>query len=110
MTLRKKKSGSKRIGALTVAKLQKMSAQFDGEFVADTFEVPGLKAKERLRRAKRTRGRPRVGAGSKPICVTVERTLLTKIDRIAKRRGTTRAKLIARGLEAVLMEERAAAG
>ena len=110
MTERKKKNGSKRVGALTAAELEKMSAEFDGEFVADTFEPPGPKAKERLRRAKRTRGRPRVGAGSQPICVTVEKTLLTKIDRIAKRRRTTRAKLIARGLKAVLKQEEATAG
>ena len=110
MRMRKKKDGSKRVAALTVAELEKMSAEFDGEFVTDTFDIPDPKAKERLRRAKRLRGRPRVGAGSKPICVTVEKTLLTKIDRIAKRRGTTRAKLIARGLQAVLIEEQAAAG
>ena len=36
--------------------------------------------------------------------------LSDEIDRIAKRRGTTRAKLIARGLKAVLIEEQAAAG
>ena len=64
MTVRKKKNGSKPVAALTVAELERMSAEFDGEFVADTFAVPSPNAKERLRRAKRTRGRPRVGTQS----------------------------------------------
>ena len=89
----------------TKAELNKMSAEFDREFVADTFGPPTSEAKKRLRQAKGKRGRPRVGAGSKPISVTVERTLLSRIDRIAKRRKTTRSKLIARGLRAVLKED-----
>ena len=93
------------VGKRAGAELDKMSAEFDREFVADTFGPPTVEAKKRLRNAKRKRGRPRVGAGSKPISVTVEKTLLRRIDRIAKRRNTTRAKLIARGLEAVLEEE-----
>lgn len=93
------------VGKRSKAELDKMSAEFDREFVADTFGPPTAAAEKRLRQAKRKRGRPRVGAGSKPISVTVEKTLLWKIDRIAKRRKTTRSKLIARGLEAVLEEE-----
>ncbi len=99
-----RKPASKR----TKAELDKMSAEFDREFVADTFGPAAPQAKKRLLRAKCKRGRPRVGAGSKPISVTVEKTLLSRIDRIAKRRKTTRAKLIARGLRAVLKEEASA--
>ena len=108
-TKRSKKTRTKPPGKRTKAELDKMSAEFDREFVADTFAPPTAEANERLLRAKRKRGRPRVGAGSKPISVTVERTLLSRIDRIAKRRKTTRAKLIAEGLRAVLKEETAAA-
>ncbi len=97
------------VGKRTVAELDKMSAEFDREFVADTCGPPTPEAKKRLRNAKRERGRPRVGAGSKPISVTVERTLLSRVDRLAKRRNTTRSKLIARGLKAVLKEEAAGA-
>lgn len=106
---RRKKNSRKSIGKLTVAELEKMSGEFDGEFVVDTFGPRSPDATKRLRRAKRKSGRPRVGAGSKPICVTVEKTLLEKIDRIAKRRKTSRARLIARGLKAVLKEEEASA-
>ncbi|MGD2108350.1 MAG: ribbon-helix-helix protein, CopG family [Phycisphaerae bacterium] len=86
-----------------------MSAEFDREFVADTFGPPTREANERLARAKRKRGRPRVGTGSKAISVTIERTLLRKIDRIARRRKVSRAELIARGLRTVLEEDEAAA-
>jgi hypothetical protein len=107
-TIRSKAARSKPVDKRTKAELDEMSAEFDREFVADTFGPPTPETKKRLLRAKRKPGRPRVGAGSKPISVTVERTLLSRIDRIARRRGTTRAKLIARGLRAVLKEEAAA--
>jgi len=106
-TTRSKETDAKSVKKLTQAELEAMSAEFDGEFVADTFGPPTRQAKARLRRAKRKPGRPRIGAGSKAISVTVEKTLLRKVDRIAKGRGTTRAKLIARGLKAVLKEEEA---
>ncbi len=96
-------------GKRTKAELDKMSAEFDREFVADMFGPPTSEAKKRLRQAKGKRSRPRISAGSKPISVTVEKTLLWRIDRIARRRKTTRAKLIARGLKAVLKEEAAGA-
>ncbi len=102
---RSKATKAKPVGKRTKAELDSMSAEFDREFVADTLGPPTSEAKKRLRQAKRKRGRPRVGAGSKPISVTVEKTLLREIDRIAKRRKTTRAKLIAWGLKAVLKEE-----
>ena len=105
---RRKKVGTKPVDKLTKAQLDKMAAEFDREFVADTFGPSTAEAKERLRRAKRKRGRPRIGAGSKAISVTIEKTLLKRIDRLVKRRKTTRAKLISRGLKVVLQEEEAA--
>ena len=102
---RKWKSKAGSTGKRIEADLDKMSAEFDQEFIADTFDPPSTDAKKRFRRAKRKPGRPKIGAGSKAISVTVEKTLLKKIDRIAKRRKTTRAKLIARGLKAVIHEE-----
>jgi len=106
----KKKTKARSVGKLTKAEFDKISAEFDSEFVADTFSPPTPEAQERLRRAKHKRGRPRIGAGSKAISVTVEKTLLKRIDRIVKRRKTTRAKLINRGLKAVLKEEEVASG
>lgn len=106
-TTRREETEAKPVKKLTKAELEKISAEFDREFVADTFGPPTREAKERLRRAKRKPGRPRIGAGSKAISVTIEKTLLRRVDRIAKRRGTTRAKLIARGLNAIVKEEEA---
>lgn len=101
----KKQTEAKPVNKLTDDELEGMSAEFDREFVADTFGPPTPEAKARLRRAQRKPGRPRIGAGSKAISVTIERTLLARVDRLAKRRGTTRAKLIARGLSAILKKE-----
>ena len=104
-TTRRKKTKAKSVKKLTRAELEKMSAEFDREFVADTFGPPTPEAKAQLRRAKRKPGRPRIGAGSKAISVTVEKTLLWRVDRIAKRLRTTRARLIARGLKVILEKE-----
>ena len=106
-TTRSKKTEAKPVKKMTKAELEKMSAEFDRELVADTFGPPTSEAKERLRRAKRKPGRPRIGAGSKAISVTVEKTLLRRVDRIAKRLKTTRARLIARGLKVILKKEEA---
>jgi len=98
----------KPVDELTEAELDEMSAEFDREFVADTFRPLTAEEAEEWKRVKRKRGRPRVGAGSRAISVTVEISLLERIDRIVKLRKTTRAKLISRGLQAVLKEEEAA--
>jgi hypothetical protein len=105
---RKKKSKSGSTAKRIRANLDKMAAEFDQEFIADTFDAPSTDVKNRFRRAKRKPGRPKVGAGSKAISVTVEKTLLKKIDRIAKRKKTTRAEIIASGLKAFLHEEETA--
>ena len=63
-----------------------------------------LNARERAqwRRFKAKMGRPKVGSGAKTISLTVERTLLAQADTYAKQHGISRAKLIARGLQAIL--------
>jgi len=47
-------------------------------------------------------GRPEGAKETKVISVIVEKGLLEKVDRYAKRRGMTRAQLIAQGMRAVL--------
>jgi hypothetical protein len=63
-----------------------------------------LNAKERSqwRRFKNKMGRPKVGAGSQTISLTVERNLLKQADAYAKRLRISRAKLVARGLAAII--------
>jgi hypothetical protein len=60
-------------------------------------------------KAKRKRGRPKIGAGAAKVLVSVERGLLRRADAFAKREGISRSQLFARGLSA-LMETRRRAG
>ena len=63
-----------------------------------------LNARERRQwhRFKTKMGRPKVGKGAKTISLTVERELLRKADAYAKRHGISRAKLVAKGLQAII--------
>ena len=65
-----------------------------------------LNAEERAhwKRVKKKMGRPRVGAGSKPIAVTLEKGLLKRADAYAKEHGMKRAQLIAHALKIVMGE------
>ena len=95
----KSRAKSTPISKMSTEDLDAMVAEFDREFIADTFGPMTQAAKERHQRArKKKRGRPRVGSGTKMISVTVEKTLLKRVDRLAKRLGMSRAKLIAVGL------------
>jgi hypothetical protein len=63
-----------------------------------------LNARERSqwKRFKAKIGRPKVGKGAKTISLTVEKDLLDQADAYAKRHGISRAKLVAKGLQAIL--------
>ena len=93
---------TKRARPLSGAELARAVAEFDREFVADTFGAPSAEARARLSRAKRGRGRPVRGKGVRVISVSVERTLLERFDALASRMDVTRSELIACGLRAVL--------
>ena len=81
------------------------TAEFDREFVADSFRPPSPRARARWLKAKRKPGRPRQGKGAKAISVSIEKGLLERCDKLAKEKRITRARLIARGLRAVLAAE-----
>lgn len=83
------------------------TAEFDQEFVAETFHPMSDEDRAVWNRMKRKRGRPLIGNGAKVIAVSVERGLLARCDRLAKKKRVSRASLIARGLRAVLEMERA---
>ena len=82
---------------LDADQLAKLTSKYDREQPG----TPGrpLTAAQRARhdRAKR-RGRPRVGQGSERVNVTIERGLLGQADALAKKKGVSRAELIALGL------------
>jgi len=93
------------ISELTVAELEAMTVDLDREFVAEEFCAMTPAQKDRWTQAKRRRGRPRQGAGTKPISVTIEKGLLRQVDRFAKRRRVGRSQLISRGLQALVSGE-----
>jgi len=92
------RKNSRPISEMTVGELDTMAAEFDREFIADTFGPMDDQARALHHRMKKKRGRPRVGAGSQVISVTIEKGLLRRADRLAKRLGMSRARLIAVGL------------
>ncbi len=78
----------------------RIAAQFD------RASVPSrpLTSNERgqWRRLKRKMGRPRIGQGTRVISVTVEKTLLKRLDHYAQSHDLSRARVIAQGVESVL--------
>jgi hypothetical protein len=63
---------------------------------------PLTPADRKLWEKAKQKGRPTVGRGSKVISLSVERGLLDRADALAKRKGVSRAALVAAGLNAVL--------
>ncbi len=102
--MRGKAAGSKPYWEMTTAELREATKEFDQEFIGDTFRPATAAERARFERARK-RGRPRNGLGAKTIAVTVEKGLLAKTDRLAKKLHVPRAVLIARGLQAVVNNE-----
>jgi len=90
---------------MNAAELAAATAEFDEEFAADSFHEPTPEQEAQLKRAKRKRGRPRVGKGIQVISVSVEKELLRETDRLAEKLKVKRAWLISRGLRAILDKE-----
>lgn len=68
-------------------------------------EVPEADEQARLDQVMtrlRSRGRPRIGKGAKRVLVTIERDLLARADKFARKNGYTRAALIAHALHSVM--------
>ena len=88
---------------MNTEQLAAATAEFDKEFVADTFRPMTVAERARWQRIKRKPGRPRNGRGVKVISVSVEKDLLKQSDALAKRLGISRAQLVARGLKGMLL-------
>jgi hypothetical protein len=87
---------------MTAEELDREVAQYDRELSTDDARplTPAQRAQEV--RARRKRGRPKVGRGAKRVLVTIERDLLRQSDQYAKQRGLTRAALISHALRVIL--------
>ncbi len=88
--------------AMTTKELAAATAEFDRKFAADSAAPLSPADRARWQRARRKRGRPRVGAGAKVVSVTIEKTLLKRVDALAKKAGVSRARLVAAGLARLL--------
>jgi hypothetical protein len=102
----KKRSPIDEFIALSDAEKEKIVAEFDKEFIADTFKPLTPAQRKWWNRVRRKHGRPRKGLGHKVISVSLEKGLLKRADAFVKKSGTTRAALIARGLESILPAEK----
>jgi hypothetical protein len=78
--------------------------EFDQEGVAETFHPMTALEEAAWRSAveKRQAGRTANGKQVKAVTLGIAADLLTRADALAKKRGISRAKLVAEGLEAVL--------
>ena len=99
------KKPNKSYPQMNARQLAAATARFDREFVIDESREPTPKEKAKWRRVQKKRGRPKQGQGVQIISVSIEKGLLKKTDRLAKKLHTQRTKLIVRGLEALLSKE-----
>jgi len=81
------------------------TSDLDREFVTDSFGPPSPRNRARWERAKRKPGRPREGQGAQVISICIEKGLLKQSDGLARRMGISRARLVTRGLRAMLAAE-----
>jgi hypothetical protein len=86
---------------MTTAELAKVTGDFDRE--GTILQTGPLTRKMRSRWVKAgKRGRPRMGKGSKRVLISMEKGLLQRTDKLARRRGIGRSELIAEGLKTLL--------
>ena len=90
---------------LTSKELGEATAEFDTEFVVDSFGDPPGDLMPLWARAVGEVQSLEASQGITVVRVGLERELLTRSDRLARDKGLSRANLIARGLKAVLAAE-----
>ena len=91
------KKKAKPYDQMTTAELRKATAEFDREFIIDTFRPLTPAEKASWLKAVRKPARSQQGKGVQT------KGLLARADRTARRLGITRAELISRGLHAALI-------
>jgi hypothetical protein len=102
MKKRKATSESNRYETMKPDELAEATAAYGREMAIDAFRPLTKAERARWNRARRNPGRPRRGKGVKVISVSVEQDLLVESDRLARRLGVSRARLIERGLRVIL--------
>jgi hypothetical protein len=104
--MKKKISEYERFMALSDAEKDAEVAQYDRGIDWSETKPLTREMREQERRAKRKRGRPRIGQGTKKVLVNVELTLLNQADAYARKEHVSRSQLFSRGLLAVLPKPR----
>jgi hypothetical protein len=102
MSKSKKPTPIERFLSLSDAEKDAEVAQFEREIPLSESRPLNAAERKQWRRVKRRLGRPKVGQGAKMVAVSIERGLLQRADRYAKRHAMKRAELIAAGLKLVL--------
>jgi hypothetical protein len=97
-----RRQSRKRYQDITARELAKATAEFDKEMVIDRSRELTAAEQARWQRARQKPGRPRVGKGVQVISVSIEKGLLSRADRLARKLQLPRTQLIALGLEALL--------
>jgi len=89
---------------MTTDQLAEATREFDREHIGDTFRAM-TPAEEKVWRAairKRHRARPTPAKHARRLAVAIEAALLKRVDALAKKRGLSRARLVAESLKAML--------
>lgn len=97
-----RKQAKKPLQQMKARELAKATAEFDQEMVVERSRELTPAEQSRWERARRKPGRPKVGKGAQVISVSLEKGLLTRADRLARKLQLPRTQLIALGLEALL--------
>jgi hypothetical protein len=87
---------------MNARELAKATAELDRELVIDRSRPLTSQEEARWQRARQKPGRPKVGKGAKVISISIEKGLLSRADRLARKLQLPRTRLIALGLEALL--------
>ena len=96
-----RKRRPKSVAQMTPEELDRMAAEFDAEFIADTFGPPSPEA---LARWEMVRDEP-ARSDLRAVRVVLEKALLARVDALVKKLGVTRDYLVRKGLKAILEAE-----
>jgi len=90
---------------MTRDELAEATKEFDAPLTIDKSRPLNRAERKQWERLKKKLGRPKVGAGFKRISVSIERGLLQRANRLARKRRVSRSKLIAQALEETLRRQ-----
>lgn len=92
----------KKYWEMNTEELAKATKQFDLPLVANEARALTAEEKVQWQRAKRKRGRPKVGKGFKRISISLEQGLLDRVTAYARKQSVPRSKFLADVVEAAL--------